>query len=106
MTDEQSQNGSSSVFVLCIFLDQEIDLGCDILCQEGQSLHPDLGDLLPVAVHPGQPGNLPHLGEEEETCRTRRVFLTSSPKEDFFWAVSSISFVIDGGLEKRYVSHA
>lgn len=102
MADEQ--NGSSSVFLLCMFLDQEIDLGCDILCQEGQSLHPDLGELLPVAVHPGQPGNLPLLGEEEETCR--RVFLTSSSNEDFFWAVSSISFVIDGGLEKRYVSHA
>lgn len=41
---------------------------------------------------------------EEETGRTRRVFLTSSPNEDFFWAIGSISFVIDAGLEKRYVS--
>lgn len=55
-------------------------------------------------MHPGQPGSLPVLGEEEETSRTRRVFLTSSPNEDFFWAVGSISFVIDAGLEKRYVS--
>uniref|UniRef100_A0A3P8SDL7 DEAH-box helicase 32 (putative) n=1 Tax=Amphiprion percula TaxID=161767 RepID=A0A3P8SDL7_AMPPE len=82
---------------------QEIDLAHDILCHEGHSLAPDLGELLPVAVHPGQTGNLPVLGEEEETGRTRRVFLTSSPNEDFFWAVSSISFVIDAGLEKRYV---
>lgn len=56
-----------------------------------------------MAVHPGQPGNLPVLGEEE-TGQTRRVFLTSSPNEEFFWAVSSISFVIDSGLERRYVS--
>lgn len=64
----------------------------------------DLGELLPVAVHPGQPGTLPDLGEEE-TSRTRRVFLTSSPNEDFFWAISTINFVIDAGLEKRYVSY-
>ncbi|XP_078129587.1 putative pre-mRNA-splicing factor ATP-dependent RNA helicase DHX32 [Sander vitreus] len=81
---------------------QEIDLAHEILCHEGHSLSPDLGELLPVAVHPGQPGNLPILGEEE-TGRPRRVFLTSSPNEDFFWAVSSIRFVIDAGLEKRYV---
>ncbi|XP_035028204.1 putative pre-mRNA-splicing factor ATP-dependent RNA helicase DHX32 [Hippoglossus stenolepis] len=81
---------------------QEIDLAHDILSHEGQSSPPDLGELLPVAVHPGQPGNLPLEGEEE-TGRTRRVFLTSSPNEDFFWAVSSIRFVIDAGLEKRFV---
>ncbi|XP_037637341.1 putative pre-mRNA-splicing factor ATP-dependent RNA helicase DHX32 [Sebastes umbrosus] len=88
--------------VVFLVTTQEIDLAHDILCHEGHSLHPDLGELLPVAVHPGQPGNLPILGEEE-TGRTRRVFLTSSPNEDFFWAVSSIRFVIDAGLEKRYV---
>ena len=82
---------------------QEIDLALDILCNEGHSLPPDLGELLPIAVHPSQPGTLPVLGEME-TCRTRRVFLTSSPNEDFFWAVNSISFVVDAGLEKRYVS--
>ncbi|KAG8000186.1 ATP-dependent RNA helicase DQX1 [Nibea albiflora] len=93
------EEGDAVVFLVTT---QEIDLAYDILCHEGRSLPPHLGDLLPVAVHPGQPGNLPGLGEEE-TGRTRRVFLTSSPNEDFFWAVSSISFVIDAGLEKRYV---
>uniref|UniRef100_A0A8D0AI20 DEAH-box helicase 32 (putative) n=1 Tax=Sander lucioperca TaxID=283035 RepID=A0A8D0AI20_SANLU len=84
---------------------QEIDLAHEILCHEGHSLSPDLGELLPVAVHPGQPGNLPILGEEE-TGRPRRVFLTSSPNEDFFWAVSSIRFVIDcfcGHFCKHYM---
>ncbi|XP_044070572.1 putative pre-mRNA-splicing factor ATP-dependent RNA helicase DHX32 isoform X2 [Siniperca chuatsi] len=88
--------------VVFLVTTQEIDLAHDILCHEGHSLPPDLGELLPVAVHPGQPGNLPILGEEE-TRQNRRVFLTSSPNEDFFWAVSSISFVIDAGLEKRSV---
>lgn len=82
---------------------QEIDLALDILHLESRSLPPDLGELLPVAVHPGQSGNLPIPGEDE-TSRTRRVFLTSSPNEDFFWGVSSVHFVIDSGLEKRHVS--
>lgn len=70
---------------------------------EGHGLHQDLGKLLPVAVHPGRPGTLTVL-EEEESSPTRRVFLTSSPNEDFFWAVRSIGFVIDVGLEKRKVN--
>ncbi|XP_070697494.1 putative pre-mRNA-splicing factor ATP-dependent RNA helicase DHX32 [Pempheris klunzingeri] len=93
------ENGDVVVFLVTM---QEIDLARDILCREGRSLPPHLGELLPIAVHPGQPGSLPVLGEEE-TGRSRRVFLTSSPNEDFFWAVSSISFVIDAGLEKRFV---
>ncbi|XP_026165505.1 putative pre-mRNA-splicing factor ATP-dependent RNA helicase DHX32 [Mastacembelus armatus] len=96
----QSEEGGDVVVFLVTT--QEIELACDILCHEGKSLPPDLGELLPVAVHPGQPGNLPILGEGE-TGRTRRVFLTSSPNDDIFWAVSSIHFVIDAGLEKRYV---
>ncbi|XP_054456628.1 putative pre-mRNA-splicing factor ATP-dependent RNA helicase DHX32 [Anoplopoma fimbria] len=88
--------------VVFLVTTQEIDLAHDILCSEGHSLLPDLGKLLPVAVHPGQPGSLPVMGEEE-TGPTRRVFLTSGPNEDFFWAASSIRFVIDAGLVKRYV---
>ncbi|KAJ4948427.1 hypothetical protein JOQ06_019961 [Pogonophryne albipinna] len=88
--------------VVFLVTTQEIDLAHDILCHEGQSVPPELGDLLPVAVHPGRPGNLPLL-EEGGAARTRRVFLTSSPNEDFFWAVGSINFVIDAGLEKRNV---
>lgn len=82
---------------------QEIDLAQNILCHKKSSLPPYLGELLPIAVHPGQSGSLPVCGEEE-MGQTRRVFLTRSPNEDYFWAVSSIKFVIDAGLEKRYVS--
>ncbi|KAM3605619.1 uncharacterized protein V6R79_002112 [Siganus canaliculatus] len=96
---QSEEDGDIAVFLVTT---QEIDLARDILRHERHSLPPDLGQLLPVAVHPGQHGNLPVAGEEETGC-TRRVFLTSSPNEDFFWAVSSVSFVIDAGLEKRYV---
>uniref|UniRef100_A0A8C3ATI8 DEAH-box helicase 32 (putative) n=1 Tax=Cyclopterus lumpus TaxID=8103 RepID=A0A8C3ATI8_CYCLU len=84
--------------VVFLVTTQEIDLAHGILCHERHSLHPDLGELLPVAVHPGQPGDLPMMGEEEETGLTRRVFLTSGPNEDFFWAASSVRFVIDSLL--------
>uniref|UniRef100_A0A667Y566 RNA helicase n=1 Tax=Myripristis murdjan TaxID=586833 RepID=A0A667Y566_9TELE len=63
-------------------------------------LPPALGELLPIAVHPGHKGGLPTQGEEGTV---RRVFLTSSPNEDFFWAVGSIRFVIDAGLQKKCV---
>ncbi|CAG05063.1 unnamed protein product, partial [Tetraodon nigroviridis] len=88
--------------VVFLVTPQEMDLARDLLQHEGNSCHPNVGELLPVAVHPGQPGSLPGLGEEE-TSPPRRVFLTCRPNEDFFWAVSSIRFVIDVGLEKRKV---
>lgn len=99
---EIHRSGEDGDVVVFLVTMQEIDLAHDILCHERHSLPADLGDLLPIAVHPGQPGSLP-IPVEEETTKTRRVFLTSSPNEDFFWAVTSISFVIDAGLEKRYV---
>lgn len=105
---ESSAEGRSALWrslpLILLFLpsDQEIDLAHDILRHERHRTHGDLGELLPVAVHPDRPGNPLTLGGRE-TGRTRRVFLTSSPNEDFFWAVSSISFVIDAGLEKKYV---
>ncbi|KAM4599030.1 putative pre-mRNA-splicing factor ATP-dependent RNA helicase DHX32 [Fundulus diaphanus] len=88
--------------VVFLVTEQEIDLAHDLLCHKKRGLPPDLGELLPIAVHPGQSGSLPVRGEEE-TGQTRRVFLTRSPNEDFFWAVTSINFVIDAGLEKRFV---
>uniref|UniRef100_A0A8C5GS16 DEAD-box helicase OB fold domain-containing protein n=1 Tax=Gouania willdenowi TaxID=441366 RepID=A0A8C5GS16_GOUWI len=89
--------------VVFLVTTQEINLAHNILCHERYSLPPDRGELLPVAVHPGLLGTLPLIGEEE-VGRIRRVFLTSSPNEDFFWAFKSITFVIDTGLEKRNVT--
>ncbi|XP_068424530.1 putative pre-mRNA-splicing factor ATP-dependent RNA helicase DHX32 [Clinocottus analis] len=99
---EIHHSGEGGDVVVFLVTTQEIDLAHDILCHERHSLPPDLGELLPVAVHPGRPGNLAVLGEEEMRP-TRRVFLTSGPNEDFFWAASAIRFVIDAGLGKRYV---
>ncbi|XP_041646230.1 putative pre-mRNA-splicing factor ATP-dependent RNA helicase DHX32 isoform X3 [Cheilinus undulatus] len=99
---EIHHSGEDGDVVVFLVTAQEINLAHDILCHEGHGLPAVLGELLPVALHPGQSGSLPIQGEED-TCRSRRVFLTSSPNEDFFWAVNSISFVIDAGLEKRYV---
>ncbi|XP_030011384.1 putative pre-mRNA-splicing factor ATP-dependent RNA helicase DHX32 [Sphaeramia orbicularis] len=93
------EDGDVVVFLVTA---QEIDLAHEILRHEAQSLPPGLGELLPVAVHPGQTGILP-VPREGETRRIRRVFLTSSPNEDFFWAVRTIHFVIDAGLQKRSV---
>ncbi|XP_020777001.2 putative pre-mRNA-splicing factor ATP-dependent RNA helicase DHX32 [Boleophthalmus pectinirostris] len=81
---------------------QEINLAHEILTHEADSLPSGLGELLPVSVHPGAPGSLQDC-TEGQSPRRRRVFLTSSPNEDFFWAIHSIRFVIDTGLERRYV---
>ncbi|KAM9727912.1 putative pre-mRNA-splicing factor ATP-dependent RNA helicase DHX32 [Menidia menidia] len=88
--------------VVFLVTKEEINLAHDILCHEGHGLAPNPGELLPVTMQPGQHVNLP-TPREEEAGRSRRVFLTFSPNEDFFWAVSSIRFVIDAGLEKRHV---
>ncbi|KAK5609147.1 hypothetical protein CRENBAI_015499 [Crenichthys baileyi] len=99
---EIHRSGEQGDVVVFLVTMQEIDLAHDMLCHEKHGFPPDLGELLPIAVHPGHPGSLPVFGEEEKG-QTRRVFLTRSPNEDFFWAVSSITFVIDAGLVKRYV---
>lgn len=107
MTDREGRN-ILNLFNWVHLIYQEINLARELLHREGQSLNPSLGELVPVAVHPGQAGNVPILVEEEvehrRRRRIRRVFLTSSPNEDFFWAVGSIGFIIDAGLEKRNAS--
>ena len=79
-----------------------MDLACDLLRQEGSSLPPALGQLCPIPVHPGRAGSL----ASQPASGDRRVFLTSSPNEDFFWAVGSIKFVIDAGLGERFVCYS
>ncbi|KAJ8284754.1 hypothetical protein COCON_G00036040 [Conger conger] len=80
---------------------QEIDCAHDVLRQEGAGLSPELGELLPLALCPTQGRGVPPLGQEQG--KTRRVFLTSSQGEDMFWAVDTVNFVIDAGVEERYV---
>ncbi|KAJ8365527.1 hypothetical protein SKAU_G00143580 [Synaphobranchus kaupii] len=80
---------------------QEIDCAHDVLLQEAAGLSPELGELLPLALCPARGGGVPLPGEERG--KTRRVFLTSSQGEDTFWAVDTVNFVIDVGVEERYV---
>ncbi|MBN3324537.1 DHX32 helicase, partial [Atractosteus spatula] len=73
---------------------QEVDCAHDIIRQEGANLSPELGELVPVPLSPEKGGG---------KCPDRRVFLTTSQGEDLFWAVDTVNFVIDTGVEKRYV---
>ncbi|KAJ8404825.1 hypothetical protein AAFF_G00332120 [Aldrovandia affinis] len=82
---------------------QEVDCARDVLQQEGAGLSMELGVLVPLALCSAQGGDAPLLGEEQGRSRGRRVFLTSSQGEDMFWAVDTVNFVIDAGVEKRDV---
>ncbi|XP_030643275.1 putative pre-mRNA-splicing factor ATP-dependent RNA helicase DHX32 [Chanos chanos] len=81
--------------------EQEIECAYAILRREAASLASSLGELVPVTLYPEKNDSVPMPAEEENTCR--RVFLTCSPSEDLFWAVRSIRFVIDAGVQMRYV---
>ncbi|XP_006630576.1 putative pre-mRNA-splicing factor ATP-dependent RNA helicase DHX32 [Lepisosteus oculatus] len=85
---------------------QEVDCAHDIIRQEGANLSPELGELVPVPLSPEKGGCIPSQSEEQGKsgkCPDRRVFLTTSQGEDLFWAVDTVNFVIDTGVEKRYV---
>lgn len=80
---------------------KEIECAHAILRREGAGVASSLGELMPVSVCPEQEDNLPALSEGEGRCR--RIFLTCGPTEDLFWAMHSIRFIIDAGVQKRYV---
>ncbi|XP_066549224.1 putative pre-mRNA-splicing factor ATP-dependent RNA helicase DHX32 [Amia ocellicauda] len=85
---------------------QEIDCAHDILREEGAKLSPDLGELVPVPLCPAQGAGVPSVGEDLDRnvkAPGRRVFLTTSQGEDLFWAIDTVNFVIDAGMEKREV---
>lgn len=92
---------------VAVFLASAQDLDCarNILQKEGARLGADLGRLVPVVLCPGQGQGRgsPSLSEEQLGGRSRRVFLSAPQGEDMFWAVDSINFVIDTGVEKRLV---
>lgn len=80
---------------------KEIECAHAILRREGAGVASSLGELMPVSVYPEQEHSVPVLTEEEGRCR--RVFLTCGPTEDLFWAMHSIRYIIDAGVQKRYV---
>ncbi|KAG7463072.1 hypothetical protein MATL_G00191530 [Megalops atlanticus] len=87
--------------VLFLASAQEITCACEILRREAAELTPSLGELVPVALYPGQGGGC-WVGEEEQ-AKSRKVFLTSSHSEAPFWGVDTVNFVIDTGVQKRHV---
>lgn len=80
---------------------KEIECAHAILRREGAGVASSLGELMPVSVCSGQENSVPVLTEEEGRCR--RVFLTCGPTEDLFWATHSIRYIVDAGVQKRYV---
>uniref|UniRef100_A0A6Q2YS19 Helicase ATP-binding domain-containing protein n=1 Tax=Esox lucius TaxID=8010 RepID=A0A6Q2YS19_ESOLU len=97
------EDGDVAVFLASA---QEVVCAQAVLQREGTRLGADLGDLLPLRLYPGQVWGPPPLVEEFRgtgTARCRRVFLSTRQGEDLFWAVNSVRFVIDAGVEKRCV---
>ncbi|XP_029933447.1 DEAD/H (Asp-Glu-Ala-Asp/His) box polypeptide 32a [Myripristis murdjan] len=82
---------------------QEVDCAHSILQREGARLGAELGQMVPVVLCTGQGGLLPLLGEEPGSRRFRRVFLSASQGEDMLCTIGSVNFVIDTGVEKRFV---
>uniref|UniRef100_A0A8C1P367 RNA helicase n=1 Tax=Cyprinus carpio TaxID=7962 RepID=A0A8C1P367_CYPCA len=97
---EIHQNQKHGDIVTFLATEQEIECAHAILRREGANLALSHGELVPVSLCPEQ-GDSPSVISEDS--KSRRVFLTCSPSEDLFWAVHSIRFVIDAGVQKRYV---
>uniref|UniRef100_A0A8C2DF47 DEAH (Asp-Glu-Ala-His) box polypeptide 32b n=1 Tax=Cyprinus carpio TaxID=7962 RepID=A0A8C2DF47_CYPCA len=95
---EIHQNQNHGDIVTFLATEQEIECAHAILRRKGASLALSHGKLVPVSLCPGD-----SLSVLSEGSKSRRVFLTCSPSEDLFWAVHSIRFVIDAGVQKRYV---
>ena len=59
----------------------------------------------PVVLCPGQGGLLPFLTKQPDSKTSRRVFLSTQQGEDMCWAIESLNFVIDTGVQKKMVKH-
>ncbi|KAF7704144.1 putative pre-mRNA-splicing factor ATP-dependent RNA helicase DHX32 isoform X2 [Silurus meridionalis] len=99
MQIHQSQEHGDIVVFLAT--EQEVECAFAILRGEGTGVASSLGELMPVSVCLEQKDSVSVLTEVDGRCR--RVFLTCGPSEDLFWATHSIHFVIDAGVQKRYV---
>ncbi|KAA0711275.1 putative pre-mRNA-splicing factor ATP-dependent RNA helicase DHX32 [Triplophysa tibetana] len=97
---EIHQNQDDGDILTFLATEQEIECAHAILRREGASFALPHGEMVPVSV-------CPELGhcylDHSEEKNIRKVFLTCSPSADLFWAVLTIRFVIDAGVQKRYV---
>ncbi len=98
----RTEDGPISMVIetsLSLLFSRRLNVPHAILRREGANLALSHGELVPVSLCPER--DSPSVLSEES--KSRRVFLTCSPSEDVFWAVDSIRFVIDAGVQKRYV---
>uniref|UniRef100_A0A4W4HAK1 Putative pre-mRNA-splicing factor ATP-dependent RNA helicase DHX32 n=2 Tax=Electrophorus electricus TaxID=8005 RepID=A0A4W4HAK1_ELEEL len=88
---------------MAVFLasEQEVSCACSILAKEAARLSGTLGELVPLAMCPLHAGICLPITEDQK--KSRRVFLSCSQSEDLFWSVDTLNFVIDTGVEKRFV---
>ncbi|XP_056623478.1 putative pre-mRNA-splicing factor ATP-dependent RNA helicase DHX32 [Triplophysa dalaica] len=97
---EIHQNQDDGDIVTFLATEQEIECAHAILRREGASFALPHGEMVPVTVCP----ELGHCYSDHSVEKNiRKVFLTCSPSADLFWAVPTIRFVIDAGVQKRYV---
>ncbi|XP_028826037.1 DEAD/H (Asp-Glu-Ala-Asp/His) box polypeptide 32a isoform X1 [Denticeps clupeoides] len=92
------EEGDIAVFLASA---QEVDSAFEILCKESSKLSLGLGELVPMPLCPGRPVVYSNITGEH--LNSRRVFLSHSQAEDMFWAVDSVNFIIDTGMEKKSV---
>ncbi|KAI7796737.1 DEAD/H (Asp-Glu-Ala-Asp/His) box polypeptide 32a [Triplophysa rosa] len=100
LTLEVHRSGERGDVAVFLASDQDVVRACNILVKEVARMSASLGELVPVTLCPGNPGMCPPIAENK---RCRRVFLSCSQSEEFFWQMDSIKFVIDTGVEKTFV---
>nr|XP_049615298.1 putative pre-mRNA-splicing factor ATP-dependent RNA helicase DHX32 isoform X1 [Syngnathus scovelli] len=88
-----------------VFLASEEEVNCahGILQKEGSRLGAHLGQMLPTVLGPGRGGLGPPPDERGPGGKTRRVFLATRHAEDTWWAMDSVNFVVDCGVQKKMV---
>lgn len=59
--------------------------------------------MVAVVLCPGEGGSPPVLTEQQDSKRSRTVFLSTQKGEDMFWPTESVNFVIDTGVQKKMV---
>nr|XP_006014152.2 PREDICTED: putative pre-mRNA-splicing factor ATP-dependent RNA helicase DHX32 [Latimeria chalumnae] len=102
---EIHHTGEKGDIVVFLASEQEVENAYDIISQEGSVLDPELGELLPFPLYPGQNGPIHKPSETQEKGRKnykRNVVLTTSLGEALIW-MDNVKFVIDVGIEKRNV---
>uniref|UniRef100_A0A8C5B4K8 DEAH-box helicase 32 (putative) n=1 Tax=Gadus morhua TaxID=8049 RepID=A0A8C5B4K8_GADMO len=95
------ERGDVAVFLASA---QEVDVAHSILQRESTRLGADLDRLVPVRLCGAGPAEPPARDPTAGAGGgTRRVFLSSQQGEDLLGAVDGLHFVIDTGVEKRFV---